>query len=92
VASESATQIVLKHPDGTTVNVDPKQVKQRTVAPSSMPEIYAQVLTRTQLRDVVAFLHALDRAASPGEAEPAPGQSNRAMQSVVKEGAAGGHP
>jgi len=92
VASESATQIVLKHADGTTVNVDPKKVKQRTVAPSSMPEIYGQVLTRTQLRDIVAFLHALDRAAPAGESEPAFGQSNRAMQSVVKEGAAGGHP
>jgi quinoprotein glucose dehydrogenase len=92
VASESATQIVLKHADGTTATVDPKQVKQRTVAPSSMPEIYGQVLTRTQLRDVVAFLHALDKPAPAGDSEPAFGQSNRAMQSVVKEGAAGGHP
>ena len=93
VASESATQIVLKHADGTTVNVDPKQVKTRTVAPSSMPEIYGQVLTRTQLRDVVAFLHALDRPAPAGGGdEPAFGQSNRAMQSTAKEGASGGHP
>jgi putative heme-binding domain-containing protein len=92
VASESATQIVLKHADGTTVTVDPKQVKQRTVAPSSMPEIYGQVLTRTQLRDVVAFLHALDSPPPAGEGEPAPGVSNRAMSSVAKEGAVGGHP
>ncbi|MEO8061138.1 MAG: HEAT repeat domain-containing protein [Pseudomonadota bacterium] len=92
VASESATQIVLKHADGTTSNVDPKQVKQRTVAPSSMPEIYGQVLTRTQLRDVVAFLRVLNSPPAPGEEEAAFGVSNRAMQSVVKEGAAGGHP
>ena len=92
VASESATQIVLKHADGTTVTVDPKQVKQRTVAPSSMPEIYGQVLTRTQLRDVVAFLRALDSPPPAGEGEPAPGVSNRAMSSVAKEGAVGGHP
>jgi quinoprotein glucose dehydrogenase len=92
VASESATQIVLKHADGTSVTVDPKQVKTRTLAPSSMPEIYAQVLSRKQLRDMVAFLRALDSAAPGGSNEPAPGESNRAMQSTAKEGAAGGHP
>ena len=92
VASESATEIVLKHADGSTTKVDPQQVKQRTVAPSSMPAIYAQVLTRTQLRDVVSFLHALDRPPPKGEEEPAFGVSNRAMQSVAKEGPLGGHP
>jgi hypothetical protein len=67
-------------------------VKQRTLAPSSMPEIYAQVLTRAQLRDVVAFLHALDRPPPANDDEPAFGVSNRAMQSVAKEGPSGGHP
>ena len=40
MASESPTQIVLKHADGTTTTIDPKQVKERMTAPSSMPEIY----------------------------------------------------
>ena len=52
-------EIVLKRADGTTTTVDPKQVKERVTAPSSMPEIYAQVLTRSQLRDMVALLSVL---------------------------------
>jgi quinoprotein glucose dehydrogenase len=91
LASESPTQIVLKHADGTTTNIDPKQVKQRVTAPSSMPEIYAQVLTRAQLRDIVAFLSVLTRAEQPDGEVPF-GQSNRAMSSVSKESAPGGHP
>ncbi len=92
VVSESASEIVIKHGDGSQAKVDPKQVKQRVIAPSSMPEIYGQVLSRRQLRDVVAFLKTLDgsRGAGPG-AEPT-GPSNRAMQSVATEGPEGGHP
>jgi quinoprotein glucose dehydrogenase len=91
VLSESATQVVLKHPDGTQVTVDAKQVRQRVAAPSSMPEMYGQVLTRTQLRDVVAFLRALDGSRGAQQPEDAPA-GPRAMQSVANEGATGGHP
>ena len=91
LASESPTQIVLKRADNSTVNIDPKQVKERVTAPSSMPEIYTQVMTRAQLRDVVAFLQVLTRAErSPGE--EAFGKSNRAMSTVTQESSAGGHP
>ncbi len=62
VVSESASQIVLKRGDGSQLTIDPKQVKQRVLAPSSMPEIYAKYLTRSQLRDVLAFLKSLDGA------------------------------
>jgi quinoprotein glucose dehydrogenase len=91
VLSESATQVVLKHPDGTQVTVDAKQVRQRVAAPSSMPEMYGQVLTRTQLRDVVAFLRSLDGSRGAQQPEDAPA-GPRAMQSVANEGATGGHP
>jgi quinoprotein glucose dehydrogenase len=91
LASETATQIVLKRADNTTVNIDPKQLQKRVTAPSSMPEIYAQVLTRAQLRDIVALLQVLTQAQrNPGEETF--GTSNRAMSSVTKESAAGGHP
>ena len=85
---------MLKRGDGSQVTLDPKQVKQRVVAPSSMPEIYGQVLSRAQLRDMVAFLKALNGSRGPqGDApEETFGTSNRAMQSTAKEGAAGGHP
>jgi len=94
IVSESPTQIVVKRGDGSQATLDPKQVKQRVAAPSSMPEIYAQVLTRAQLRDVVAFLHALDGRRGGGQAPPEEGigVSNRAMQSVAVEGPTGGHP
>jgi len=92
VVSESASEILLRRGDGTQVKLEPGQVKERVLAPSSMPEIYAQVLTRSQLRDVVAFLRGLDGARGGAPAEQNFGVSNRAMQSVPKEGAAGGHP
>jgi quinoprotein glucose dehydrogenase len=94
VASESATQIVLTRGDGSQLTLDPKQVKTRVTQPSSMPEIYGQYLTRTQLRDVLAFLKGLDgkRGRDGNPPEETFGTSNRAMQSTAKEGAVGGHP
>jgi quinoprotein glucose dehydrogenase len=83
VVSESASAVVLKRGDGSQVTLDPRQVKQRVAAPSSMPEIYGQMLTRAQLRDVVAFLAALDGSRGPGvPPEEGIGIGNRAMQSA----------
>jgi quinoprotein glucose dehydrogenase len=90
LASESPTQIVIKRADNTSATIDPKQVKTRVTAPSSMPEIYAQVLTRAQLRDIMAFMAVLTNPRSVGE-EPF-GESNRAMKSVTVEAKPGGHP
>ena len=93
VVSESAGQVVLKRGDGSQVTLDAKQVKERVSAPSSMPEIYHQVLSREQLRDMVAFLRALDGRRSGSQPEEQGfGATNRAMQSAPKDGAAGGHP
>jgi quinoprotein glucose dehydrogenase len=92
VAAETATSITLKHADGSTLNVDPKQVKQRTVAPSSMPEIYGQMLSRNDLRNLVAFLRALDRK-YPGQSEEKFGEGvPRAMAPVTLPSKEGGHP
>jgi putative heme-binding domain-containing protein len=91
LASETPTEIVLKRADNTTVTIDPKQVKERVTAPSSMPEIYAQVLTRSQLRDMVALLSVLTQSQRPDGDVPF-GQSNRAMSSTAQETKAGGHP
>jgi len=91
LASETPTEIVLKRADNTTATIDPKQVKERVTAPSSMPEVYAQVLTRAQLRDLVAFLGVLTRSERP-EGEAAFGKSNRAMSSTAQDSKPGGHP
>jgi putative heme-binding domain-containing protein len=90
VISENAAQVVLKRADGSEVTLDAKQVKQRTAAPSSMPEIYGQVLSRSELRDLMAFLKVLDGSRGPQQDQDF-GASNRAMQSVPKESAPGGH-
>src|SRR5690606_30971678 len=77
VVSESATRIVVKRADGTEATIDPKQVQARQSAPSSMPQIYDQVLTRSELRDLMAYLKSLT------EAEPALGETVRAMSAVA---------
>jgi quinoprotein glucose dehydrogenase len=64
-----------------------KHIAEGFTAPSSMPDIYGQVLTRAQLRDVVAFMKVLTTA-DTGMNE---GGKPRALQSVATEGATGGH-
>jgi quinoprotein glucose dehydrogenase len=88
VVSENDTQVVLKRADGSNATIAKGQIQQRVVAPSSMPEIYGQVLTRAQLRDVVAFLEGLQVADTGMNQDGVP----RAMQSTVTEGKTGGHP
>jgi quinoprotein glucose dehydrogenase len=92
VVSENATQVVLKRGDGSQATIDLSKVKERVVAPSSMPEVYQQIFTRAQMRDMVAFLKRLDGSRAQGGGEETFGTTNRAMQSAPKEGAAGGHP
>ncbi|HEU5077952.1 MAG TPA: HEAT repeat domain-containing protein [Opitutaceae bacterium] len=69
--SENAKEIVLKRADGTKVAIPTSDVKSRQTAPSAMPEIFTQVLSRTELRDVVAYLRTLtERTAEPEKEEP----------------------
>ncbi len=91
IVSETPQTVVLKRGDNTTVDIAAAQVQSRVAAPSSMPEIYTQVMSRGELRDVVAFLQALDGSRAPQD-EPAFGESNRAMSSTSELGAPGGHP
>jgi quinoprotein glucose dehydrogenase len=69
LVSEDAQQIVLRRADGSQVTIPVAKVKQRQIAPSAMPEIYAQVLSRTELRDVIAYLRTLNEPAAPAEKE-----------------------
>jgi quinoprotein glucose dehydrogenase len=88
VASETAAQLVLKRADNSTVSIDKKQVKQRVTAPSSMPEIYGQVLSRQDLRDLVAYLETLKQRDPSTQGF---GTSNRAMSKTTQESRPGGH-
>jgi quinoprotein glucose dehydrogenase len=89
IARETPTQIEFKRADGTVAKIDPKQIKQRVVAPSSMPDIYGQVLSREQLRDLMAFMLRLDGTGFSGE--KGMGESNRAMSQTPQDSRAGGH-
>ncbi len=91
IVSETPQVVVLKRGDNTTVDIATAQVQSRVAAPSSMPDIYTQVMSRAELRNVVAFLKALDGSQSPLN-EPAAGTTNRAMSSTSEVGAGGGHP
>ena len=53
VADETGRQLVLKRADGSSATVQKADIAQRVTAPSSMPEIYAQTMSRKQLRDMV---------------------------------------
>jgi putative heme-binding domain-containing protein len=92
VADESATAIALKRADGSTLNIDPKQVKLRTAAPSSMPEIYGQMLSRNDLRNLISFLHALDRTYPELSGDTTVPSVPRAMAPVTLPAKEGGHP
>jgi hypothetical protein len=83
---------VLKRADGSSVTLQKADIAQRVTAPSSMPEIYHQTMSRSQLRDMVAFLAALNRPYSDGDTGMNEGGKARALQSVVTEGQSGGHP
>jgi putative heme-binding domain-containing protein len=88
VSDETGRQLVLKRADGTSATLQKADIAQRVSAPSSMPEIYQQVFTRSQLRDVVAFLMVLkEPRRQPGMSEGGP----RAMQTTTKAGQTGGH-
>jgi quinoprotein glucose dehydrogenase len=56
LARETADAITLRQTDGKTFEVPKSDIAKRDSAPSAMPEIYATVLTKSELRDVVEFL------------------------------------
>jgi quinoprotein glucose dehydrogenase len=63
VANETADSISLRNADGKTTQVNKADITRREGAPSSMPEIYGAVLTKSELRDVVEFLASLTKPA-----------------------------
>lgn len=92
VSNETATTVTLKRADGSTLDVAVKDVKQRTLAPSSMPEMYGQVLSRGDLRDLVSFLHALDKKPEWASDEKFGESLPRAMSKTTLPAKEGGHP
>src|SRR5690606_11742542 len=83
--SESVHEIVLKRSDGSEAKIDPASVVERQAAPSAMPEIYSQVLTRSELRDLITYLRTLTVA------EPSMGEHARATSGTTAASHSGGH-
>ena len=70
VAEETATSLRLRDADGKITEVKKADIAAREGAPSSMPEIYGAILTKTELRDLIEFLSRLDREeGGAGEAQ-----------------------
>ena len=92
VADETGRQLVLKRADGSSATLQKADIAQRVTAPSSMPEIYAQTMSRKQLRDMVAFLKVLTQPWSDGDTGMNQDGKARAMQTLPTDGQSGGHP
>jgi quinoprotein glucose dehydrogenase len=67
VLNENASQLELRRDDGSVVSIAKKDVMGRVPLPSAMPEDVAQVLSRKQLRDLVAYLAELKAISSTRE-------------------------
>lgn len=71
VARETAEMISLRTPDNKIVEVKKADIAKREGAPSSMPDIYTTLLSKTQLRDVVEYLAGLkDKPARLDDTKP----------------------
>ncbi|HEX2854627.1 MAG TPA: PVC-type heme-binding CxxCH protein [Opitutaceae bacterium] len=59
VSAEDDKTLTLKLADNATAALAKADIAKREGAPSSMPEIYAQILTKAELRDLVEYLSSL---------------------------------
>ena len=60
VRSETATEVLILNPeDGSDVHILKSDIVTREKGPSGMPEGFAELLSRQELRDVVEFLGTL---------------------------------
>ncbi|HEX9784761.1 MAG TPA: HEAT repeat domain-containing protein [Opitutaceae bacterium] len=84
IAAEDASTLTIRLGDGTTAAIAKNTIQSRQAAPSSMPEIYGSVLTKSEVRDLLEFLATLN--VDPGKAS-----GPRALQPFPQEFSAAGH-
>ena len=85
IAKETDTTLTLNPIEGKPIEVTKADIARRDTAPSSMPEIYGTILSKTELRDMVEFL-ATQKARPPQK--PAEEQALRALRDIRAELAA----
>ena len=71
VASETDAVLTLRDAENRLIEVRKSDITRREGAPSGMPEVYATLLTKTELRDVVEYVASL-KDGSRGTAAPLP--------------------
>jgi quinoprotein glucose dehydrogenase len=76
VAAEDDNDLTLKLADGTTTKVAKANVAKQDAAPSSMPDVFGQILTKSELRDLVEYLASL-RSSGPTAQFAPPGGGGR---------------
>lgn len=64
LSAETADTLTLAMGDGTTQTIAKSSIAQREKTPSSMPAIYGEVVTKAELRDLVAYVAGLRVAPS----------------------------
>ncbi len=82
VASENDDAITLRNSDNKLIEVKKSDIAKREGAPSSMPEIYAAILTKSELRDMVEYLASIRTPAGRGGRGGAPGGRGGAPAAV----------
>ena len=70
VAAETADTLTLRNPENQLVAVAKADIARRDGAPSGMPEVYATLLSPTELRDVVEYLASLRGESRPATNQP----------------------
>jgi len=77
IASEDGTTLTLRPASGDQpIQIARANIVKRESAPSSMPEIYGLILTRTELRDLVEYVSSLGTPGPGGPAAPATEESH----------------
>jgi quinoprotein glucose dehydrogenase len=72
VAAENDRAVSLRSPDGKIVEVDKSDVAKREGAASAMPEVYATLLSKSELRDLVAYVSSIGADAAHNHSPRSP--------------------
>jgi quinoprotein glucose dehydrogenase len=71
VAAETAETVSLRNSENTLVEVKKADIMKRESAPSSMPEIYQSILSKSEIRDLVEYMASLtEKPARLDEGKP----------------------
>jgi hypothetical protein len=74
VRAGDATSVTLKLADETYLKLEKADIAKQESAPSSMPDIYSQILSKSDLRDLMEYLASLRTSGRGGAATGPIGQ------------------